>query len=170
MHRTLTLLFAAAALTGCGPPRRDPSPNPLAALPIDSARVPAVDETASWAYRRQTSADLDGDGGAETIVLASDVTLGPDGEALWEDGHRWAVYVEPNGEPLLLYSAFVPNGFAESAVTAADDRGRRKIFIQERTPTRVRVMDIDYSAGEGRLASDAYYQIEQWLPGAAAMP
>lgn len=169
---SVVALIALTALGACNAnPSSAPSPNPLSALPIDSARVATVQATSSWSYRRQVSADLDGEGDPETIVLTADVTVTADGRVLWEDGHRWALYVEGDSGPAtLLYSAFVPNGFVEVAILAPDDAGRRKILIQERTPSQLRALEVEYAVGASRLSSFAYYQTEQWIPGSAAMP
>jgi hypothetical protein len=102
-------------------------------------------------------------------VIAADVAMGPTGP-LWEDAHRWAVYVEPpKGERTLLYGALVPNGFTEAAVLGEGDDKRRKVLIQERTQEQVRSFEVEYDHGKARLSSAAYYQIGEWLPGSAAM-
>lgn len=148
-----------------------PEPNPLEHPPIDSARVPSADTAAAWVYRKELTADLNGDGATERVVIASDVMLDNGGAPLWEDGHRWALYVEPpSGKRTLLYSAFVPNGFAEAAVLAPDDKGRRRVLVQERTPQQIRSLEIEYNGeGSARGSSGAYYQLGEWLPGAARM-
>ena len=165
-------MLALAAATACRPAPAARSGNPLDAPPIDAQRVRSVEEAAAWAYHRDASADLDGDGRAERIVIAADVTVRADGRPLWEDGHRWAVYVEaPAGERTLLYAAFVPNGFAEAAILAAGQDGRRRVLVQERTPPQVRALDLEYlRPGTARTMSAAHYQVEQWLPGSAALP
>lgn len=159
------MLGLAAASCGRGSRTSD---NPTSAAPVDTARI-RVNEVASWRYRREISADLDGDDKLERLVIAADVAMGPTGP-LWEDAHRWAVYVEPaKGERALLYGALVPNGFAEAAVLAPDQDHRRKVLIQERTPQQVRNLEVEYHKGKVRLSSAAYYQVGEWLPGAASM-
>jgi hypothetical protein len=145
--------------------------NPLEAPPVDSARVGDVQLAAGWAYRRELSADLDGDGQAERLVLTSDVEVRPDGVPLWEDGHRWALFAEtPAGERTLLYSAFVPNGFAEAAVLQPDGQRRRRVLVQERTPQQLRSLEVEYRGpGNARSNSSAWYQVESWIPGSASL-
>ena len=174
MHRTRRITLAAVApavlaLAACRRPA--PERNPLSAPPVDTARIRSVEEAASWKYRRGVAADLDGDGRAERVFIVADATLGADGAPLWEDGHRWAVYVEaPGGERTLLYGAFVPNGFAEAAVLARDDTGRREVLVQERTPQRLRSVTVAYAGPHrARSVSDAYYHLGEWLPGSASM-
>lgn len=174
-------LSAAVALTlaGCArspepsPPGRS-EPTPLTAPPVDSTRVRSADEPSAWGYRRELAVDLDGDAREERLVIASDVTLGPGGEPLWEDGHRWAVYVEAAGAAerrTLLFAAFVPNGFVEAAALAPNDAGRRRVLVQERTPHQLRALEIAYEGpGAARLSSGAYYQLGTWLEGAAVLP
>jgi hypothetical protein len=139
------------------------------AVPVDTSRIHNSD-VSGFGYRREVTADLNGDGKPERVVIAADVSMGPTGP-LWGDAHRWAVYVEPEkGERTLLYGAFVPNGFAEAAVLGASSDKGRKVLVQERTPQQVRTFEIEYEGpGKARLGSAAYYQIGEWLPGSAAM-
>ena len=171
MNRRIWILIGCVlvATTSCDRLRsRGSESNPLEAAPVDTARVKSA-EVPSWGYRREISADLDGDRKLERIVIAADVRVGPSGP-LWEDGHRWAVYVEPEkGARTMLYGAFVPNGFAEAAVTAPDDDGKRRVLVQERTPQQVRALEVEYDDGKARLSSAAHYQIGDWLPGSASM-
>lgn len=147
-------------------------PNPLEKPPIDTARVPSADTAATWGYRKEASADLDGDGTPERVVVAADATLGANGAPIWEDGHRWGVYVEgASGKRTLLYGAFVPNGFTEVAILAPGSEKRRKVLVQERTPQQMRALEVEYlGEGSARSSSSAYYQIGEWLPGSARMP
>lgn len=138
------------------------------AAPVDTARI-HVAEVATWPYRREISADLDGDKKLDRVVIAADVTLGPTGP-IWGDAHRWAVYVEPEkGERTLLYGALVRHGFAEAAVLDPDDNNHRMVLIQERTPEQVRALEVEYKKGKAKLASAATYPIGEWLPGAASL-
>jgi hypothetical protein len=174
VKRLAEVVFAAALVTGCANPPSPPGAqegNPLEAPPVDVARVGSAEVAATWAYRREASADLDGDGTAERVVISADVTLSEKQVPLWEDGHRWAVYAEGgDGKRTMLYGAFVPNGFAEAAVLAADSEGRRRVLVQERTPGQVRALEIEYlGPGDAKSRSAAHYQIEQWLPGVASL-
>ncbi|HVE66579.1 MAG TPA: hypothetical protein VNC59_08360 [Thermoanaerobaculia bacterium] len=175
MKRIALLLAVAALGTACARPATPPGaqePNPLEAPPVDAARLATPEVAAAFPYRREASADLDGDGRAERVVIASDVTLSAKGTPLWEDGHRWAVYAESaDGRRTLLYAAFVPNGFAEAAVLAADSEGKRRVLVQERTSGQVRALEVEYlGPGTAKSRSAAHYQIEQWLPGMATLP
>jgi hypothetical protein len=164
------MMIALAACRPANPPAAAER-NPLEAPPVDSARVGDVRQAVGWAYRGELSADLDGDGQPERLVLASDVEVRPDSVPLWEDGHRWALFAEtPAGERTILYSAFVPNGFAEAAVLQPDDQRRRRVLVQERTPQQLRSLEIEYRGpGSARSSSAAYYQVESWMPGSALL-
>ena len=164
--------FAAILISlslGCA--AADPEPNPLERLPIDQARVGSVDEAAGWPYVKSASVDLDGDGTTETVTLASDVSLQQTtGQPIWEDGHRWAVFVDDRGAKTLLYGGFVPHGFVECAIGIEESDGSRVVIVQERSPRHLRVMDIAYRRrGEARLQSDGHYPLEQWLPDSATL-
>ena len=158
--------------TGCRSEEVAPAEDsPLARPPIDAAVAASVEAVKGWAYRRALDADLTGDGAPERVVLTSDVTLTPDGQPLWEDGHRWAVYVEEGEEQTLLYSAFVPNGFSEAAVSPATEGARAEVLISERTPQHLRILTVEYlGAGRARAGTYAQYLIESWLPGFATIP
>lgn len=168
MRTVLSMLVLLAACRSGEPAAEH---NPLRAPPVDSVRVGSAEQAAGWKYRRESSADLDGDGRPERLVMAADAEVAPDGTPLWEDGHRWALFAESaDGRRTLLYSAFVPNGFAEAAVLQPDGQGLRRVLVQERTPQQVRALEIEYrGAGDARSSSAAYYQIEQWMPGGASL-
>jgi hypothetical protein len=88
-----------------------------------------------------------------------------DGEPLWEDGHRWAVYADASGQRTLLYSKFLPHGVAEVAVGTVNSDGGRDILIVERTPQHSRAVVVRYGRpGVARLVSDANYALDRWLP------
>lgn len=158
------LYLVAAVILGCAPGPRPEEPNPLESPPIDSVRVGGTDEVAAWSYREEAAADLDGDGTSETLVLAADVAFGPEREPLWEDGHRWALFVEPDrGARTMLYSAFVPNGRPTVAILQPDDRRRRRVLVEERAATELRVYEIEYAAQRARLSSALFSQVERWL-------
>ena len=141
------------------------SGGPLDDPPVDTARVRSADEAAAWKHRRTLQADLNRDGSNDRIVLTSDVEVSEKGVPIWEDGHRWAVFVEEGEKRTLLYAAFVPNGHAEAGVMAADSEGRRNVLIHERTPQQTRSLVVAYERpGKAKSISAVYYQIEQWLP------
>jgi len=160
------LLLAALAIPACS--ERDGRVPVSTAAPVDTARIKAA-EVASWPYRREISADLDGDKKLDRVVIAADVPTGPTGP-LWQDAQRWAVYVEPEkGDRTLLYGALVSHGFAEAAVLDPDDKDHRLVLVQERTPEQVRALEVEYRKGKAKLVSAAAYRIGEWLPGAASM-
>lgn len=164
------LLYLVLAGAACS---RDPSRSntPMDALPIDAKVKVTPAEALTWGYHNEIEADLDGDGSAETVVLAADVSVSSRGVPLWEDGHRWALVVEDDQRETLLYAAFVPNGFAEAAIMQKGSDGKRQVLVQQRTPGDLRAFEIAYDGpAKARSSSAAYYSIERWLPGAAALP
>ena len=171
--RALSLTCAlSATIAGCSPQRTAiRESNPLDAPPVDTTKVRSGDEASKWKYRQELAVDLDGDRQAETLVIAADVELAENGDPLWEDGHRWAVYVDAPQGRTLLYAAFVPNGFVEVAALAPGADGRRKVLVQERIPSQLRALEVEYVAPRSaRLSSAAYYQIQTWLPGSETLP
>ena len=165
LARGLVLLVVVGAAASCRPAGEPPEDNPLAAPPVDTARAGSADDVAKWPLRTGLEADLDGDGTAESILLASDVTLAPDGTPRWEDGHRWAVVVEDDGRRTLLYSAFVPHGHVEAAIGVESADGTRSVIVHERSPQRAVSYTVAYEAPlRARLVSAGYDHVERWLP------
>ena len=160
--RGVALVAALALASSCAPERRASTDeagrpvqqNPLEAAPVDTARVASAADAAAWPHRRTTEADLDGDGRNETVHLAADVTLSDRGEPLWEDGHRWAVWVDDPATPTLLYAAFVPNGHVSAAIVVRNPDGTRDVLVEESTPDGSRKLVIGYRGpGQARLVS-----------------
>jgi hypothetical protein len=158
------LFIVSVAAGACSRSTEPAALRPLEAAPVDAARI-SINDARNWSHRRIVETDLDGDSVNERVVLASDVQLNPVGLPIWEDGHRWAVFIEKNDQSTLLYGAFVPNGLAEVAVLSSDSEGRRHLLIQERTPQQTRSFVVSYERpGIAKTVSGAYYQVEQWLP------
>lgn len=141
------------------------TPTPTLATAIDSGSTLSADTVAAWSYRRTAVADLDGDAVPERLVIASDVFVTDDGEPLWGDIHRWAVYVEEDDAMrTLVYSAFAPPGGVSVAVGAPTESGRRRIVVVEQGPRRGRLLLAAY-AGVGRasLVASAGEELEFWV-------
>lgn len=138
---------------------------PTLATAIDSGSTVSADTAAAWAYRRTAVADLDGDAVPERLVVASDVFVTDDGEPLWDDLHRWAVYVEEDDAArTLVYSAFAPPGGVSVAVGAPAESGRRRIVVVEQGPRRGRLLSTAY-VGVGRvdLVAAVGEELEIWV-------
>jgi hypothetical protein len=161
------LVFAIAA---CGAPQERGREHPrLDQPPIDLQIGVTADTAARWPHRIATDVDLNADGSTERLVIASDVTVMQNGEPLWEDGHRWAVYAERGDTRTLLYAAFLPHGVAEVALAAPDELGRQSVVVVERTPQHSRTLVVAYdSAAAARTVSYANYPLDQWLPSLTA--
>jgi len=164
-----TTLFTATAgavvLFSCSPRAAGNDEQAMGeGLPVDTVNA-GLETVLTWRHRTVLEADLNGDGRTEELVVAADVSLTANGEPLWEDGHRWGVYVEDSTQKTLLYSRFLPNGVAEVAVGATDGYGSREVLIVERTPQHSRSIVLEYRRpGSARPVSDANYLLEQWLP------
>jgi hypothetical protein len=135
---TISVVFGVAVgAVGCSRSDGTRVGSTDAARPLDTARVSSID-AAEWQHRRSIEADLNGDDTLEHLVIASDVQLSDSATPLWEDGHRWAVFVEETPQLTLLYAAFVPNRHVEVGILAPDAEGRRNVLVQERTPFHIR--------------------------------
>jgi len=109
-------------------------------------RVPAAAAgDTGWAYQQRVTADIDGDGTDETAVLISDVQLNARGQPLWEDGHRWQVYVqEPDGAVTRLYARFLPNGKLTAELVAPPSGTGLWLMLLEQTPDHIGVYEFRY--------------------------
>ena len=164
-------LLALLTLTACDPP---PANAPADAPPIDHDRV-GLDDAVGWPLQRSLRADLDGDGADERLVVASDVAVDSAGTPMWEDGHRWAVYVvdateaggaaSADSSRTLLYGAFLPMGRAEVAVTEPSVGEPPRVFVLSRSALRVTAEDIAYDGpGEARGLGSATFLPTVWVP------
>ena len=126
------------------------------------ARVPAAKAgEPGWMYAQRVSADFDGDGEDETAVLMSDVTLDNGGAPLWEDGHRWQVYVEERtGEVTRLYAKFVPRGKVTADIGVPSAGKELYIVVVEHSPDRIGVYEFEY---RGPLKADVRKRLERDL-------
>jgi hypothetical protein len=91
----LVLLLGACAEDAPGPGEDAPAAPevPAAEAPIDAAIPPAIAGADGWDYQQVATADLDGDGVEERIVLTARVEM-IRGRPAWDDGQAWQVYVE----------------------------------------------------------------------------
>ena len=154
-------------LVACDSP---PENRPADAPPIDHERVSLAD-AAGWPLQRSLQADLDGDGTSERLVVASDVAVDSTDAPMWEDGHRWAVYVvdapapgDADSSRTLLYGAFLPMGRAEVAVTEPSIGEPPRVFVLSRSVGRVTGEDIAYDGpGEARSLGSATFSPHTWV-------
>ena len=167
-------IVAAVAALACSQPTpedaviaRTAAQDRAAALPdsladIVQARVPAaVAGDSGWRYQQQVVADIDGDDDEETVVLISDVTLDAGGQPLWEDGHRWQVYVrEADGRVTRLYARFLPNGKLTAELALPPSGSTLGIVLIEQTPSRIGVYEFRYR-GPGTV--DVYRRLDREL-------
>lgn len=109
---------------------------------IDHAIATAPAGEDGWNYYRSGTADLDGDGMAEKIVLATEVEL-VRGRPAWNDGHHWQVYVEsPDGVRTQLYTQRLQLGTLTLRLTSGT--GEPKILLVEHLPDGIKVYEIEY--------------------------
>lgn len=138
----LTCVACASPEASNGPSALEPDDDPRGVLPVDTTLVLSPKEAALWEYRRTVDADLNADGKAERLVLAADVAVNEGGQPLWEDGHRWVVYVEEDSSRTLLYASLVQLGNVEATVTELE--GALHVTIYERGPYRRQAWEVEY--------------------------
>lgn len=133
--------------------------------PIDRGSTVAADSAAGWSYRRTTVADLDADAVPERLVIASDVFVTGDGEPMWGDSHRWALYAEEDdGARTLLYSSVAPPGGVAVGVGSDQSSGARRIVVIEQSRRSARLLLVVYEGpGRTRLLDEAGADVEAWV-------
>ena len=141
-------------------PQRNAAPDSIA--PMLDARVPAAKAgDPGWMYAQRVTADFDGDDRDETAVLISDVTLDNGGAPLWEDGHRWQLYIEePDGQMTRLYAKFVPRGRVTADVGVPSAGKELYIVVVEHSPDRMGVYEYEY---RGPMNADVRKRLERDL-------
>jgi hypothetical protein len=125
--------------------RGEAQPDTIAEL-IQSRVPPAGAGDTGWKYQQRVSADVDGDGADEWVVLIADVGLDVGGIPMWEHGHRWQVYVEEaNGERTRLYARFLPNGKLTAELAQPEGGVRPTIVLLEQWPEGIAVYEYRYN-------------------------
>jgi hypothetical protein len=165
MHvKRISSALVIVALIGCNQPTPDDAERarsgivqraeeqPDSVPDLIQPRVPsATAGDTGWKYAQRVSADLDGDGKEESAVLIADVSLDARGAPLWEDGHRWQVYVqEPDGKVTRLYARFLPNGKLTAYIAAPQGGVRPTIVLLEQMPDHLAVYEVRYR-GPGEI-------------------
>jgi hypothetical protein len=164
------LLFLLVAAAGCETRERPADPpaaprsadrpgSPVEAASLVDPTVPrAAEEPAAWGYRQAASADLNGDGNLETVVLVARVeTIGP-GRVAWDDGQPWQLYVEDaDGNLTIVFSRYVQLGTLAMRVTLPETLGRPAIVLLEHMPDGMTLYEIDY-LGPGAVEIRRLYQ------------
>jgi hypothetical protein len=115
-------------------------------------RVPsALAGDSGWAYEQHATIDLDDDGTVETVTLISDVRLDARGRPLWEDGHRWQVYIQSAGRaPIHVYARFLPMGkLTAEVVRSSDLDSPPSVMLMEQALGSLALYEIRYDAGTG---------------------
>lgn len=124
------------------------------------SRIPlAAAGDSGWKYQQRVRTNLDVDIADETVVLIADVSLDSRGQPLWDDGHRWQVYVEErDGKRTHLYARFLPMGKLTVNLTPADS-GSTGIVLLEETPHWLGAYVIHYQGPGRSTVSDRFEQV-----------
>jgi hypothetical protein len=177
MTRSGWLAVFALVAAGCSQPtpedaaiartaaqdRAEAQPDTVADL-IQSRVPAAVAGDSGWRYQQQVVADIDGDDEDETVVLISDVVLDGAGQPLWEDGHRWQVYVrEADGRVTRLYARFLPHGKLTAELAMPPSGATHGIVLIEQTPSHIGVFEFRY---RGPARVDVYRRLDRELDAA----
>lgn len=174
MRWNLRSIFCAATIAACSQPTPQDAAiartaaQDRASEVADSigdliqSRVPAaVAGDTGWAYQQQAVADLDGDGDDETVVVLSDVILDASGRPIWEDGHRWQVYVrESDGRVTRLYARFLPNGKLTAEMAVPPSGAILGVVLLEQTPHHIGVYEYRYRGPDN---VDVYRRLDRDL-------
>lgn len=135
------ILLLTLVLAGCA--ARMPEPAAPASVSLVDPDRPAstVGEPDRWEYRRTLSADLDGDGVAEQIVVLADVGLDGAGEPMWDDGQDWEVtVVAADGTRTRLYARYLQFGLLSAEAT---EEGTVLRLVEE-SPMATAVYEVRY--------------------------
>ena len=124
---------------------------------VDSTRLPAAGDSASWKFRQTMNADLDGDGTTEQVVLTARVEM-MRGRPVWDDGQPWQLYVvSPSGQRTHMYARFVQLGTLTMRLTQPDSGQTPRIVILEHLPDRLAIYEGEYR-GPGQMKTVNAYE------------
>ncbi len=154
----LALLLSACAegdAPRAGSPADSASPPPAALAPtpvvpaatlVDSTVPESWTEEARWGFRRDASADLDGDGRPERIALRARAEVRA-GRPLWDDGQAWEVSIQaPDGRRTRVFARFVQLGTVEAHLSRRAEGEAPVLVLLERTPHALVVREVRYRA------------------------
>ena len=151
---------AASAPQGSAPAAAGAAGTPPQQPLVDSAHDLAVAGEDGWMYSRAATADLDGDGADERVVVMARAET-REGRPLWDDGQPWQVYVEePDGRRTHLYARYVQLGSVIMRVGLGEGDTRPSIVIVEHVPDRIALYELRYH-GPGR--TEAVHRYERML-------
>ena len=121
--------------------RRDSIPDsiPLPSVTISSARV-----------------DLDGDVVPEEVEFLAEVGFGPDGEPLWEDGHRWVVLIRDGSDEYRVVDEFVPQGRLSGWVVEPDEGSPVLVVLKESGTAGIELRAFRHAAQRGYIPAGGF--------------
>lgn len=121
---------------------------------VDTTLARAVGGQGGWNYQQTASADLDGDGRIEKVVLIARVEL-VRGRPAWDDGQPWQAYIEaPDGTRTYVFARFVQLGTLSLRLSATEGNEHPVVMLLEQLPDRLSVYEVAYSGpGHARVTS-----------------
>jgi hypothetical protein len=122
------------------------APAAMPAAPLIDPRSPKlVADPAHRRFNHTITADLDGDGTEESLVILADAELDEELRPVWGDGHAWVAYVEePDGARTYLYARQIQEGMLlPRLMPAAGDR-TRAIVLEEETNQTLGAYELRY--------------------------
>lgn len=142
---------------------------PLAVSLIDSTIPPAVAGEGGWNYQQAATADLDGDGAPERVVLTARVEMYR-GRPAWDDGQPWQVYIEEaDGRRTHVYARRLQLGTLSLRVSRAEAGQPAAVVLLEQLPDQMSVYEIAY-AGPAAATASVRYQRDLDPRGDVASP
>jgi hypothetical protein len=143
--------------------RRDTATRAAVVQPAPSAPTDLVDTTlgkavagqGGWNYQQTASADLDGDGQIEKVVLTARVEL-LHGRPAWDDGQPWQAYIEePDGTRTYVFARFVQLGTLALRLSAPESNEHPHVVLLEQLPDRLSVYEVEYLGPRPRTGDRA---------------
>ena len=130
---------------------------PIAEL-VDPAHITNRAGEDLWQYVQRGSADLDGDGEEELVIVTARAEL-VRGVPAWDDGQPWQIYVEePDGQITHLYAQYVQLGTVLTRITLPPvGDGTATVVLLEHLPDRITLYEASYE-GPGRASVRRVFQ------------
>lgn len=101
-------------------------------------------------------AELDGDVAPEEVEILAEVELSPDGQPLWEDGHRWVVLIRDGSEEHRLVDEFIPQGRLSGWVVEPEGGSPIVVVLKESGTVGIELQAFRFAGQHGYVAAGSY--------------
>ncbi|MDD4688591.1 MAG: hypothetical protein PHE51_02460 [Eubacteriales bacterium] len=133
---------------------------------ISSEKLP--EELKKYTEVSSYTGDIDGDEKDETIVLSTSAQKDQNGEFVWDDGQKWALYITENADDAyILYDDYVQLGNVEFDVSDyyMNDGTDTKVTVTISTGAGLKLINYSYDKETHGYAQEVVYDTDSITTG-----